>query len=61
MSKNTLTPIKCSTCGKRIPKGKLIYKKRGLTYTCCSAKCLLYAITPFYTEESTGYVETQEE
>ena len=55
-----LTPIICDTCGKRIVKGRPIYKERGLTYTCCSAECLLYAVTMFYVEESTGYYETQE-
>lgn len=53
--------ITCDTCGKRIIKGRPIYKERGLTYTCCSAECLLYAMTTFYTEESTGYYEMQEE
>ena len=56
-----LTPITCDTCGKRIIKGRPIYKERGLTFTCCSAECLLYAMTTFYTEDSTGYYETQEE
>lgn len=56
-----LTPITCNTCGKRIIKGRPIYRERGLTFTCCSAECLLYAMTTFYTEESTGYYETQEE
>lgn len=56
-----LTPIVCDVCGKRIAKRRPIYKVRGLTYTCCSASCLLYATTPYYIEESTGYIETQEE
>ena len=55
-----LTPIVCDVCGKRIVKGRLIYKKHGLTYACCSAECLLYATTNYYIEESTGYVETQD-
>ena len=56
-----LTPIVCDVCGRRIVKGQSIYKVRGLTHTCCSASCLLYATTNYYTEESTGYIETQEE
>lgn len=55
-----LTPIICDACGKRIVKGRPIYQERGLTYMCCSAECLLYLMTTFYTEESTGYYETQE-
>lgn len=59
--KTNKTPIVCDTCGKRIVKGRPIYRERGLTYMCCSAECLLYAMTTFYTVESTGYYETQEE
>lgn len=61
MDKKKLTPITCDYCGKRIRKGSTIYRERGLTYMCCSAACLLYAMTTAYTEESTGYYETQEE
>ena len=59
--KTNKTPIVCDTCGKRIVKGRPIYRECGLTYMCCSAECLLYAMTNYYTEESTGYYETQEE
>ena len=61
MKEKRLTPITCDYCGKRIVKGRPIYRERGLTYMCCSAGCLLYAMTTAYTEESTGYVETQEQ
>ena len=56
-----LTPIVCDVCGKRIIRGRPIHKVCGLTHTCCSASCLLYATAPYYIEESTGYIETQEE
>lgn len=61
MDKKKLTPITCDTCGKRIIKGRPIYRERGMTYMCCSAECLLYAMSTFYLEESTGYYETQED
>lgn len=59
--KKNLTPIKCDCCGKRIIKGRPIYRKPGLVYMCCSASCLLDAVTPYYVEKSTGYAETQDE
>lgn len=59
--KQTLTPIRCSCCGKRIVKGNAIYKVRGLTYQCCSAKCMLDCVAVYYVEKSTGYEETQDE
>lgn len=61
MNKKKLTPIVCDCCGKRIIKGRPIYREHGLTYMCCSAACLLYALTNAYKVESTGYYETQEE
>lgn len=60
MKKKDLTPIKCCICGKRIIKGRPIYRMRGFVCMCCSAECLLYAMTTFYKEESTGYIETQD-
>lgn len=60
MKRKDLTPITCWTCRKRIVKGHSIYRKRGYVSMYCSAECMLYVMTRFYTEESTGYIETQD-
>ena len=59
--KKELTPLTCSCCGKRIIKGRAVYKVKGCALQWCSAWCALYAMTNFYTEVSTGYEETQHE
>lgn len=61
MQKEKKEPMVCSTCGKRIVKGRPIYYINGLCYTCCSPICLLDAATNFRTRESTGYVENEED
>ena len=47
--------VKCSCCGKIIPKGADLYKVHGYTYYCCSAECLLDALVPSaYVKTCTG-------
>ena len=60
-TKMKLTPITCTHCGKRIVKGRPIYKIPGLYYQCCSPECLLDLYANVSVITSTGYEETQDE
>lgn len=56
-----MIPVKCDACGKNIDKGYPIYSLKGLTYRCCSAECLLYALHGKITINiSKGYEEDED-